>query len=303
MPIDERRGEDHLLAQRLGSHRGSRERGMATEIGAGAGFISQGVSAVTDPAPSEQKALEQAIKTARSIEIFGVAPQSLVEAMQEVAKQASAADAPLAWQTITYATPAASRVFATRGNATLGAVFQRWQSALFGIRNCTDQVIAASDQPTGRRVELNLLEISELYLEVVLITKENATERERLWVSVGPNTIRDEATYLVFDDDCELFDKITAVVRRLIGKSDTLISRQLEIDPAGLRELLDPADSAALPTLRPRSLQELGARPKAPPACPPRSSCCGRRQQEHRSSCSSGAPGSPTPTISTSCRC
>lgn len=267
------RDEDGELARRLSSRPAAQAADAAAvsaAVGERAGFISPGVGAVWDLQPSEQKALEQAMRSASSIVICGIAPRSLVEAMQRIAKQARDAGSALPWQQITYVTPSAPVVFATGGEARLGSVVQKWQSALNGIRNCARQLMADAEQTAhdAHAPELSFLGVTELFLEVVLITREQATGKERLWVSIGPSLAREETVYLVFDQATLLFEKIGGVVDELRASAKPIVTRQVDVSPEGVEEALGTGEKTLIPRLEVRSLPHFGAH-VPPPSCTP----------------------------------
>lgn len=269
---NELRDEDHLLARNLNRQDKDASPGSVDSgtVGERAGFISSGVGALYDARPSERKALEQALKTAFSITICGVAPRPLVEAMQRLARQAIATENPLPWQQITYITPSSNLIFSYQGRTQLGSVAQEWQAGLRGIRDCVRESTRdpTSASPGSPSLRLTLLGTTELFLEVVLLTRDQETEREHAWVSVGPVLAREETPYLVFDEDTEFFHRITAAVSQLSGLSTPLVSRQLDISLDGLEEATGNCEPPEIPSLEIRSLQPFGTPPSVPSCLP-----------------------------------
>lgn len=268
----ELRGEDHLLARSLG-RKGKPDppdTAQSGPIGERAGFISSGVGALYDARPSERKALEQALKTASSITICGVASRSLVEAMQRLARQAVTASNPLPWQQITYITPAPNLVFSYQGRAQLGSVVQEWQAGLRGIRDCVNQLapVLADSSPTAPPLQLLLLGTAELFLEVAMLTKDQETGLEHAWVSIGPVLPREETPYLVFEQDTELFQRIASAVDQLSGLSKPLVSRHLDVATDGLQEAVQKCEPSGIPVLEIRSLAPVGSSPPSPSCMP-----------------------------------
>ena len=263
------RAEDRILAQRL-------RNGQRT--------ASVGVAHDSQTERYTEETLEQALDRASSITVLGIAPRSFVEAMQRMAKRASDSERTISWRTITYITPATTMVFANRGNARLGAVVQRWQSALIGIRNCVRQINSDLTQLTNsaQPVRLSLLEVDELYLETVLLFNDANGDGERMWVSVGPALARDEAPYLLVDRDSNLFGQLKAAIDRMRAASRPIVARQLELSPAEPQSML--VEGGPEPALPPeiRSLQPIGTTPPHPSCLPAaitviRSAAAGRR--------------------------
>ncbi len=265
----ETRNEDGILAQRL-SGRSRHQQAPEPRVPAGSGLIGTAVDAIADRQVVEQSDLDRALRTARSITICGIAPRSLVEAMQRVAKQLNDEGSVPPWRRITVVTPADALVFATAGNARLGSVVQQWQSALNGIRNCVRQVIADGEQATGAGpgLELSFIGIGHLFLEVVLLIEDRDSGRESLWASVGPSLARDDSTYLVEPPGTVLFNKISSTVHQLIQAGKPIVTRQLDISPEGLEESLRESQFLGLPRIEVRSLQHFGT-PVPPPSCTP----------------------------------
>ena len=218
---------------------------------------------------SEQDRIERALIAASSFTICGIAPRSLVDAMQRLAKQMSAAGQAIPWERITYITPASALIFATQGNARLGTAVQKWQAALKGIRDCVRQIqedAAATDAEP--RTQLDLIGIMDLYLETVLVATEQDTNREQIWVSVGPNLGRHEPLYLSLGPADDNFRQVKAMVDRLSKSGTAIVERELEMSPEGLEDVrqLGPADPAH--RLRVRSIQPLGATASSPSCLP-----------------------------------
>ena len=208
--------------------------------------------------------------TASSITICGVAPRSLVDALQRTAKQLSAAGNPPPWQQITDITPASALIFATQGHARLGSAMQEWQSALKGIRDCILQLQADAEEAASPAspVRLALLGVMELFLEVVLVTKDRDTEREKLWVSVGPNFARDEPLYFSFEKGSGHFTRIEAMVHRLGGGSKPIVGRELEVRPDGLEQIRQLGPEPPARRLEVRAVQPIGASMPLPSCLP-----------------------------------
>jgi hypothetical protein len=217
---------------------------------------------------SEQDRIERALIAASSFTICGIAPRSLVDAMQRLAKQMSAAGQAIPWERITYITPASALIFATQGNARLGTAVQKWQAALKGIRDCVRQIQEDAATDVVPRTQLALTGIMDLYLETVLVATEQDTNREQIWVSVGPNLGRHEPLYLSLGPADDNFRHVKAMVDRLSKSGTAIVERELEMSPEGLEDVrqLGPAEPAH--RLRVRSIQPLGATASSPSCLP-----------------------------------
>jgi hypothetical protein len=266
-----------MLAQRLGSRFPTRPI-AASDAG--------GLRAAGDPQPGHLagETLEQELDATTSITILGIAPRSFVDTMQRMAKRASESERTLPWRTVTYVTPATTMVFANRGNARLGGVVQRWQSALIGIRNCIRQINSDLDRLTeaAHPVELALLEVDELYLETALLFESRSGHGERMWVSVGPALTRAEAPYLLVDPDSDLFRQLKATIGRMRQASRPIVARQLELSPTEPQAALTAGGSGLEVSPEIRSLQPIGATVPHPSCLPAaivviRSAAAGRR--------------------------
>jgi hypothetical protein len=221
---------------------------------------------------SEQDRIAAALETASQITICGVAPRSLVRAMQVVAERASTDGRPVPWREITYVTPTSTLILATLGNARLGPAMQKWQSALKELRDCVQQVQAFGTQAGGPgQVRLTFLGVMELYLDVVVLIRDENADRQQLWTSLGPSLTRDEPFYVSFEAGTEEFAQLKAMTDQLLATGVPAISRELEVRPDGL-ELIRRLPPAAPPRgLAVRSLEPLGsADPLVPlPSCLP----------------------------------
>jgi hypothetical protein len=211
-----------------GAVSGAFDASTARQIGNAAGYLQRGMSVVYDGALSEQKALEQALREAARVTICGVAPRSLVIALQNLAEEISRGDGPPAWDEIRYITPAQSDVFSDREMAQLGLDVQRWQSALTGIHNCDNRLRAMDPAGTARPTEIAILGTTELYLGVMLILENRDSTRRRAWVSVGPVQASESLGLLVFDEEHEMFGRLKQVVDRMAAGAIPIVTLQLE---------------------------------------------------------------------------
>jgi hypothetical protein len=269
--VGELRDEDRVLVRWLSRHVPTQAADPADETLEGDDW-SGVAGALYNPHTHGPNPLDRALETTAILCIYGIAPRSLVEAMQRVAKRVAEAGKVVPWKEIVYVTPTTEIVLANRGNARLGLVVQKWQSALNGIRNCVWQVMADAETATGNAhsVELTVLGADELFLEVAIVTNESARldGASRLWVSFGPNLARDEGPYLVLSRGTPLFDRLSLSVEQLRTNSTPIVTRQLDMSPAGLEQVNRETAPGRLPHLQVRSLQLVGTK-CSPPACLP----------------------------------
>ena len=217
------------------------------------GPTAHGGDALGEPAdlvPSgELGRIETALDAASSITICGVAPRSLVQAMQRIAQRSSASPLGTPWRRITYVTPAAALIFTTLGNARIASAIQNWQSAIKGIHDCVIQLQSVTDGLAAPTVpELTFLSVAELFLNVLVMVKSLDGEHEQIWASVGPELAREEPCYLGVAPGTESFRQLRSVIERLTASGAPIVSRELEMQPDGLDQvrLLDESTERRL---------------------------------------------------------
>lgn len=268
--MDELREEDQLLAQRLSGRRPAAGLASAEKpVIAGGGEAVEVTAGVYRLDEGTQDLIEASFRTASQINIYGVAPRPLIDAMQRTAEQVLGSGAKLPWRRITYVTPSSELVLATRGEVRQGSVVQRWQSGLAGIRNCVTGVIdeqAAIGEPDP--VELAMLETRDLFLGFVLVLWSGPRERGLLWASVGPARARDETHCLFLDQRADTFRSMVQEVDRLAQSSTPFVERQVEVSPVGLDDACGTIPPGQTPHLQVVSLKPLGST-YDPPTCIP----------------------------------
>lgn len=246
-----------------GVRSGAFDASTARQIGDAAGYLSPGIGVVYDGAPSRQKALEQALREAARITICGVAPRSLVIALQNVAEEISSGDGLPAWDEVRYITPAEPQILANHGLAQLGPVVQRWQSALIGIYNCANRLRHGGG--TAPATAFDILGAAEMYLGVVLIVDVRGSSRRRAWISVGPDQALESLALLVVDNSHEIFGRLAHAAERMAVTAAPIVIRQLVCDVVPETA----GDEQSFPTPAVIDLRPFGATPTDAPSCLP----------------------------------
>lgn len=248
MAIDDRR--DHRALMEV----------FGTPIAATASTPDQSSDEI-DGALAQLSKIQRDLAAASSITICGVAPPSLIEALQRAATvNAETGEDILQWREITYITPAPALVFATRGDARLGAVVQRWEAGIYGLRNCVWQVREETQRCGQPSVAFTILGTPDLFLDVTVMITDHATRRRKAWTSLAPNLSHAETLYACFDEGTEAYARIDAAVQGAGRRSMPLVSRQAVLKPNGLAEACGTGGCIGIPELKVASLDDVGSK-------------------------------------------
>ncbi|MEY9927206.1 hypothetical protein ABH926_001831 [Catenulispora sp. GP43] len=129
-------------------------------------------------------ALAEAVFRARSVDIIGIAPRGLLEALRELAEPTESAVLP----PLRYYTPVAEIMLASRDQRSRTRLVNRWQVGLMGLRNLiralekpTDP---ASGQPAGSHSFVSGL--SELFVDCAVVLNAGAADEDTLFLAELP---------------------------------------------------------------------------------------------------------------------
>lgn len=157
-----------------------------------------------------QSELAHLLVNAKSVQIIGIAPQPLLEAVRQITSR-TAQEPMSALPPIAYYTPAPQIVLAHMREAAFGKVIRRWNSSMTALRN----MLSGQKEDLGTKPDYTSYSIDELFLDCIVKFFQGDGSHDIVGLTALPGELGQEHTVMwhFATPPIELLENVAGIVR------------------------------------------------------------------------------------------